>query len=168
MPGISQIEGANLYENCIVALHQNGHPTHVEFYLEGLHIDTYCLLWEDTYDSQLERTYNDNQSVTERAAVGISVVLALKETDFTVIERSRRGTGFDYMLGFKEDTMFTPQARLEISGINRETDSNSITMRYKKKLAQTSQSDETALPAYISIVELSTPKALFNIKELSV
>lgn len=165
MPGISAIEGANLYENCVVALHNRGHQMPVILVAKGLKTTNYSLIWEDTYNQQLERTYNDLQSVTERAAVGISVILAIKETEYTIIERSRKGTGFDYMLGDKADPLFTPKARLEISGIMKETEGNTISSRFLQKTSQVKKSDCTSLPAYISIVEFSTPKVLFDIKK---
>ena len=85
-------------------------------------------------------------------------------TSYTVIERSRKGTGFDYMLGDSLDPLFTPKARLEVSGIMRETDGNTLDMRFHQKTAQTDKSDGTRLPAYVSVVEFSTPKAKFDIK----
>lgn len=166
LPGIIPIEGSNLYENCVVGLHKCGHKEQVDFSVEGFIPACYSLIWEDLFNDQLGRTYADEQSVTERAAVGISVLLALKQTKYTIIERSRRGTGFDYMLGEKDNPLFTPCARLEISGILKETDGNTMIARYQQKAAQTNKSDEMLLPAYISIVELSTPKAIFNIKEV--
>ena len=96
-PGITPIEGANLYENCIVALHKSGHVSPVELRVDGLRTEPFSLVWEDTFDDQMRRAYADEQSVTERAAVAVSVMLSLRTTAYTVIERSRCGTGFDYM-----------------------------------------------------------------------
>ncbi|MBQ9202842.1 MAG: hypothetical protein IJ155_01215 [Prevotella sp.] len=165
LPGVTPIEGANLYENCVVELHRCGHPEQVDLSLTGLRTKTCTLTWEDTFNNQLDRTYADEQSVTERAAVGVSILLALALTNYTVIERSRKGSGFDYMLGDKNDPLFMPKARLEISGIRKETGQNTVKARYQQKAIQTNISDYTQLPAYVSIVEFSTPKAIFNIKE---
>lgn len=164
LPGITPIEGSNLYENCVVGLHQCGHLEKVAISIDGLKTDEFTLTWEDTYNEQLKRTYADEQSVTERGAVGISVLLALKLTDYTIVERSRKGTGFDYLLGDKEDPLFTPKARLEVSGIMKETTTNTLTTRFQQKAYQTDKSDNMQMSAYISVVEFSTPKALFNIK----
>ena len=60
--------------------------------------------------------------------------------------------------------MFAPKARLEVSGIAQETENNTIGNRFSKKVQQVSASDTTNVPAYISIVEFSSPKALFNKK----
>lgn len=167
-PGISPVEGANLEENCIVALHKNGHLNPVLLGLIDSKQESVPLYWEDRYNEQLERTYADIQSVTERAAVCVSILLALNSTDYTVIERSRKGTGFDYMLGDKNSEFYQPKARLEISGIYQETDSNSVEARFSIKSRQTDRSDATRLPAYISVVEFGTPKAKFGRKEMEV
>ena len=164
-PGITPVEGANLYENCVVALHNSSHPVPVILHVRGLNTLDYSLLWDDTCNEQMLRTYNDEQSVTERAAVAVSTMLALRQTDYTVIERSRKGTGFDYMLGDRQDPLFIPKARLEVSGIMRETDGNTAEKRFQQKAEQTAKSDDTCLPAYVAVVEFSTPKAIFDIKK---
>jgi hypothetical protein len=80
---------------------------------------------------------------------------------YTIIERSRKGTGFDYWLGEKDSVLFQKIARLEVSGI-LQGDDTAMMNRYNAKVIQTEQSDDTALPAYISIIEFSRPKAIFN------
>ncbi len=163
LPGISPIEGANLYENCMVRLHRSEHISPTTLYVNGLENTRYSIYWENTYNEMIGRTYADEQSVTERAAVCISVLLALKQTSYTIIERARKGTGFDYMLGDKDDLYFQPKARLEISGIAKEDENNRTTTRYRLKARQTQKSDNMELPAYVSIIEFATPKAIFGL-----
>ncbi|MDZ8138567.1 MAG: hypothetical protein RM049_25205 [Nostoc sp. DedQUE04] len=79
-------------------------------------------------------------------------------TQFTVIERSRKGTGFDYWLGSEDEAgelPFQNQVRLEVSGI-RKADDNRIRARVKQKIEQTNPSDGE-FPAYVIIVEFSRP-----------
>jgi hypothetical protein len=76
------------------------------------------------------------------------------------------GTGVDYWLGYKEghekyDELNFMNARLEISGINEESITNTVEKRVKIKKAQVAKSDETALPVYISVSEFKTPKSYF-------
>ena len=52
--------------------------TPVTLHVSGLLACDYSLLWEDIVDNQLRRTYNDEQSVTERAAIAVSVMHDLK------------------------------------------------------------------------------------------
>lgn len=164
MPGISLVEGANLYENSIVMLHKMNHCSSVILGIDGIVKEDVPLEWEGEVSEQLERTYADAESLTERSAVCISVLLALELTEYTVVERSRKGTGFDYMLGDKNDKFYMPKARLEISGIERETKSNNLERRFNQKTRQTDKTDYTKMPAYVSVVEFSTPKALFGKK----
>jgi hypothetical protein len=53
---------------------------------------------------------------------------------------------------------------MEVSGILKETPNNNFKARIKKKRTQTKPTDSTGLPAYISIIEFSTPKAFFGKK----
>lgn len=163
MPGITPAVGAVLVENSTVMLHQAGHMSPTKTNISGILEQTNQLLWEDNYTEQMARTHADTQEATELAAVCISIAVCQHVTEYTVIERSRKGTGFDYLLG-NDNEQFLPKARLEISGIAKETLTNSIESRYKQKMSQVTVSDDTNLPAYISIVEFSNPKVLFNKK----
>ncbi|MDZ8054165.1 MAG: hypothetical protein RMX68_017240 [Aulosira sp. ZfuVER01] len=86
--------------------------------------------------------------------------LCVYVTKFIVIERSRKGTGFDYWLG-SEDTAgelpFQNKVRLEVSGI-RKADNSRIRARIKQKIEQTNPSDGK-FPAYIIVVEFSRPQS---------
>lgn len=74
-----------------------------------------------------------------------------------MIERSSKGTGFDYWLG-TVDTMekipFQNKVRLEVSGIRKGDDSR-VKARVKQKKEQTKLSDGK-YPAYTIVVEFST------------
>ena len=164
LPGVSSVEGANLYENCIVELHRHGHLSPTILKVSADNDINLSIIWEDVFNSQLDRTYSDRQSSIERSAVCVSILLALRLTDYTIIERSRKGTGFDYMLGYKDDVYYNPKARLEISGISEETRSNTLNKRFEQKSRQTDVSDSTNMPAYISIVEFKTPQSIFKPK----
>ncbi|MBF0556210.1 MAG: hypothetical protein HQK96_16950 [Nitrospirae bacterium] len=107
--------------------------------------------------------YCDKESATEDGAYGVAIMLILNLTDYTVIEKSRKGNAFDYWLGKKDDyDPFNKQARLEVSGIRKGSD-NDINNRSKIKLDRL-QKRESPLPAFIIIVEFSKPKS--NIKKL--
>ena len=84
-----------------------------------------------------------------------------------VLERSRKGTGFDFWLGSLDskgdrDLIFHNKMRLEVSGI-RAGDDRSINNRVKQKISQTKQSDALSIPALIVVVEFGSPIArMFN------
>lgn len=162
MPGITPAIGSYLYENCLVSLDQSGHTSGTEFQVNGLRNEIYHLCWEGQITNQMTRSYTDDIETTEQGAVCISVLMAKRLTDYNVIERSWRGTGIDYWLGYESDPLMQRVARLEVSGIKTESATNTVSGRYEQKARQTELSDDTLLPAYISVVEFSSPKCLFN------
>ena len=103
------------------------------------------------------RFWNDLEEATQHGAYAVAILLVRALTGYTVIERSRKGTGFDWWLG-TEDNLFQGKARLEVSGILHGT-TRRINGRIKARVGQTTQSDNLALPAYVVVVEFGTPRA---------
>ena len=153
-PAIPEAGGLNLAQAGAVCLDQHGHPKGVEMKVSGDFSETFNLYWPDVTD-QMRRFWNDSQEATEYGAYGIACLLIRRLTSFTVIERSRKGTGFDYWLGDEGDFLFQQKARLEVSGIGK-GNSQDVTQRVNIKLKQTARSDGT-LPAYVIVVEFSAP-----------
>lgn len=159
-PGITDAIGNYLIEAISVCLDSEKHGNKVVLSVngdrkfEGRYELEYAMVTD-----QMRRGHNDPEVATENGAYGISILLVDVNTEFTVIERSRKGTGFDYWLGFKDShaPYFQNKARLEVSGIRHGNDSL-VNSRMNTKLKQTERSDGT-LPAFISVVEFGTPKA---------
>jgi hypothetical protein len=87
--------------------------------------------------------------------VALLVLRAL--AGLTVLERSRKGTGFDWWLA-SEDNLFPAAARLEVSGIMRGS-ARRVSARLKERLAQTERSDPAGLTAFVAVVEFGGPVA---------
>jgi len=156
LPAITPAFGATLAEACAVCL---GYIQGIELTVKGEFTAVFKLYWQEVTDQML-RCWNDSEYTTEQAAYGIAFLIIQELTDYTVIERSRRGTGFDYWLGKKSDNNELPfqnAVRLEVSGIRKGDDSR-IKARIKQKLEQVSPTDGK-LPAYIVVVEFSNPLA---------
>jgi len=149
------------YVAFMVCMHRNNHDNGVFLELIGDKKASIALTWENYFDEQIDRTWKDQEIATEHGAICISAMLVKECTDYTIIERSRKGTGFDYWLGYENIIPFQNSARLEISGIFKETEQNNVEKRFQIKKKQTKQSDNSRLPAYISIVEFSKPRAIF-------
>ena len=162
-PGVSPTSAAHLYEAFMVCMHFHFHPNHVALFVEEQE-EPIGIEWEDKCDDVILRTYTDMQYTTEHGAVCLAIMLTKYFTPYTVIERSRKGTGFDYWLGDQDSQLFQRKARLEVSGILQGDDTAMIN-RYYSKITQTEKSDDTGLPAYISIIEFSKPKAIFKEKK---
>ncbi len=152
-----------LSENCIVALEENKHTSGCVLSVTGEETRKFKLCWNKEFNRS---GYKERKKVTEKAAEAISFFLTRQLTDYFVIEEALIGTGIDYWLGYEAShPLYDPtnfiRARIEISGIDRETANNSQKGREKKKREQTFPSDPAGLPVYISVVEFSTPKASF-------
>lgn len=157
LPAITPAFGAALAEACAVCLTDQGHTQGVEFKVKGDFRAVFKLYWQEV-TSQMLRCWNDSEYTTEQAAYGIAFLVIQELTEYTVIERSRKGTGFDYWLGKKGESNELPfqnAVRLEVSGI-RKGDNSRVKARVQQKLEQVSPTDGT-LPAYIVVVEFSNP-----------
>lgn len=157
LPAISPAFGQYLAEAGAVCLESQGHANGQELSVQGIHSKDYALRWPEITD-QMERCLNDAEVATEHGAVGIAVLLMKRLIGFAVIQRSRKGTGFDYWLGDEADMPFQNKARLEVSGI-RNGDQKTVKARVREKMTQTEVSDETRLPAYVVVVEFGRPVA---------
>jgi len=159
MPGITPEIGATLAQAAGVCFRDQQHSLGVEMMVGGLG-QTVQVYWPEPKEQTL-RAWNDEQVTTEHGACGVAVLLIKTFTEYTVIERSRKGTGFDYWLGHQEDNAVLPferKARLEVSGIRKGMEQK-VKSRVQTKLKQTNPSDGNGLPAYITVVEFSIPRA---------
>lgn len=158
IPGISGPVGASLAEACGVCLESQGHVQGVTLSVRSLRNSSYFLYWPPI-SNQSRRAWNDPDEATESGAAGVAALLAIRETGYTIIERSPKGTGVDYWLGDGSDTsVFERKARLEVSGI-RQGDDSVVRVRVRRKLNQTYPSDNAGLPVYVIIVEFGRPLA---------
>ena len=156
LPAITPNFGMALAEAGGVCLESQNHAQGVQLRVRGYSNRRYPLAWPPITE-QIRRCWNDHEVATEHGAIGIAVLLAHKEIGYTVIKRSRKGTGFDYWMGNVSAYPFQNKARLEISGI-REGNDQQVKARVQQKLKQTDRSDG-ALPAYVIVVEFGQPLA---------
>lgn len=156
LPAITPAFGQVLAEAGGVCLESQGHSQGDALEVTGDRSKRYSLAWPPVTEQAL-RCWNDAEVATEHGAVGVAVLLAKKEIGYAVVERSRKGTGFDYWMGDDTEVPFQNKARLEISGI-RSGDDRDVRARVRQKLKQTNPSDG-ALPAYVVVVEFGAPLA---------
>lgn len=157
LPGVSPRVGARHSEACLVCFASQKHASGIEMEIQGAFDSRVVLNWNGEVTEQISKSW-DEREATDAGACGIAFLLILRLTEFTVIERSRIGTGFDYFLGKANAVLFdTPTARLEVSGIRQAKRKSEITRRVKEKLNQTDVSDAMALPAYVVVVEFGKP-----------
>ena len=139
-----------------VCLELRGHTGGVQLIVGGDFDVLFMLAWPEA-DDQAVREWSDLQEATEWGACGVAVLLIGTLTEYQVVRRSWKGTGFDYWLGLRTDALFQHAARLEVSGIlsGNRTD---IEKRVRQKLRQVERS-ERSLPAFVVVVEFGGPLA---------
>lgn len=149
-------------ESAAICLEDCGHPTEVPLrVIVDQDDEQQFTLRRHRVSEKMRRANNDPQVATELGACGIAFLVVREVTGLTAINRSRKGTGFDYWL--KQDSPdslpFDDAARLEVSGILHGTD-RELAARTRQKLNQSKPSDATTrLPAYAVVVEFGEPKA---------
>jgi len=157
MPGLTRSAGQYLADAAAVCFEKCGHREPITLAVMGWTAQTYHVICPEVTD-QKRRTHNDQQEATELGACAVAISVIHDLAGFAVVERSRKGTGFDYWLGDDDPHPFRKKARLEVSGILRGTDSD-LERRVKEKCRQTERSDCTRLEAFVAVVEFGHPMA---------
>lgn len=171
IPAVSEGKAKMLKETCIWCLnsckHQNGVALTAQ---NNKNTEILPICWnEKSIDRDaIDRAYNKEDAI-EFGAEALSFILVRECTKYTAIRRSATGTGIDYWLGKKRragNKIFSSaDARLEISGILKQTTSNSVKRRVKEKLEQTTPTDKS-FPVFISIIEFGQPQAEMVLKNV--
>ena len=157
-PGITPEMGAFAAQAAAVLLEHNEHQSGVNMEVIEQRTNQYKVLWPKLHKNA-RRTHNDLPEAAEQGAYGIAFLLAEEFTQFKVIERSRKGTGFDYWLGTGDQHPFQQAARMEVSAIIDDVDA--VDARVKAKMRQTDAS-KGRLPAFVAVVEFGKPTSVFK------
>jgi hypothetical protein len=156
-PHIPSEGGAMMAQAAAICLDHQAHTSHARLVVDGAFTATFSLSWSERISEAKRRFWNDLEEATQQGAYAVAILLIRAITGYTVVERSRKGTGFDWWLG-TDDNLFQGKAHLEVSGILQGT-ARRINSRIKARLRQTMQSDNLALTAYVVVVEFGTPRA---------
>lgn len=148
-----------------VNLEEVGHQPGVLLEVDGSVRGNFVLSWPSTYPQAL-RSWADPDEATEQGACAVAALLVAALTELTIVERARKGTGFDYWLGRRDDPepLFQNKTRLEVSGIRR-GEATEVRRRERQKLAQVArlETEHTGrLPVIVVIVEFGTPRSRFT------
>ena len=162
LTGITEWLAGSCYEAILICLEHHGHESGVQSALHSLEekLAAFEIVWTKQIDERTRRAWGEPRNAVEDAAVGIAHLIIPKFTEYTVVERSNIGEGVDCWLGHQEDAdrfVFQHKARLEVSGILDSQYTSGIVRRVKEKMEQTKQSDYSALPVYVIVVEFGRP-----------
>jgi hypothetical protein len=95
MPAVTPAFGQACAEAGSVCLEIQGHECGVRMMIGGSYTAEYEINWS-TVNEQAKKCWNDIQDATEYGAYGIAFLLIKYLTQYTVIERARKGPGFDF------------------------------------------------------------------------
>ncbi len=157
MPGLTRTAGAFLAEAAAVCFERCGHHEEFDLLVRGW-TSLSCRLRRPSVGPQTIRAHADLQEATEHGACAVAILVTRKITGAQVLERSAKGTGFDYWIGEDESVPFRLRTRLEVSGILRGTKAD-VDHRVEEKCRQTERSDTMQLDALVFVVEFSRPLA---------
>jgi hypothetical protein len=141
-----------------VCLHSEGKQPGVELSVTGSLTETIDLNWESLEECDIN-SYSDYQESTEWGAEAIAFIVVNELTNYDVVKRSAKGTGFDYMLANRDSELFQGyQAKLEVSGIKKLKSKSDIKERVRQKIQQASRKYKD-LPVFVVVTAFSTPEA---------
>ena len=153
-------DGAGFYkENCMICLDHNGHGSGVQLRLEyaGSNVP-FSVVWLGEVTELMRRSYVDKTKIVDFAACALALLIVPRVLGLTAIHQAARGSTIDYYLSEPngdEILLFNDTARLEVTGILRENQSNTVQKRFGVKKRRLRP--EGDLPAYIIVVEFSEP-----------
>jgi len=157
MTGLTAGLGVVFAEAGAVCIESQEHLSGVWMAVIGSEPARQQLFWSPVTEQML-RSYNDDEETTEWGATGVAILLARNVTGHHVLQRMPKRTGCDYWIGDTDDGTVQDKMRLEISGTRRGGRAE-LRSRVREKLRQTQQSDATALPALVIVVDFSEPAA---------
>jgi hypothetical protein len=168
LPTLSKGTGTFLTEAAQYCLESHSHESGVIASTIGNNPNKYELIWESIIDDATNLSRRDPDEMVEFGSTCIAILLCIKKTKFTGIERAMKKTGIDWWIGDlhrnqKNEPYIQHKIRLEISGIYNGCESK-LKQRVREKLEQTKQSDDSRrVPVIVVVVEFSKP--MIGLKE---
>lgn len=160
--GITTPFWAYMAECAAVCFHSQGHKSGIKLpFSNGETIENSLVEWTIEVTDKMMSSYFDEKRTTDFGAMGVSILLASNLTDYTHFSTSETNNGFDFWLTKSDDDLNFISARLEISGIRKETKQNTVKSRLKIKEKQILKSANSRSICYVSIIEFSKPEAKF-------
>jgi hypothetical protein len=150
-PHVPRECGTVLVQSAVLCLEGQGHQSGALLTVQGSFNTVFRLLWSMDVTEAMRRYWNDPDEAAEQGAYALALLMLRDLASLTVLERSRKGTGFDWWLA-SEDNLFQAAARLEVSGIMRGS-ARRVNGRLKERIAQTERSDSSGLTAFIAVIE---------------
>lgn len=154
---------AGLMEEAIVMCmrehhHLSGIPCDIKDFTEVLARAE--IVWVKEFTDRIARAFGSTSRAAELAGEGIAILTILAMTDYTIIERSIKGTGVDFWLGnigSSTEEIVQRAARMEVKGRTQIESDGKIRSAVRKGMKQTVRSAATKLPVCVILTEFSRP-----------
>lgn len=161
IPTITPTIGAFLAEAAAVALTLNGHKSETILKFRGEEEIDFKIEWTEKTGKDVMKGWADQRETAEYGAIGITVLVLPEVSDYNYFEKANQGNGFDFWVDEQkivEGKMIrqNKNTRLEVSGILKESKTNSVKKRMVIKKKQVKKGNFTN-PALISIVGFGEP-----------
>ena len=165
-------KAAMYMEACVWCLDQNKHQNGVLLKFSfNSQAFSYPISWpEERIDLDKIRNHYNSDDALPFGAEAIAFFVSINHTEYKSLKRAVKKTGIDYWLSNESSTQSLPfqnAGRLEISGILKQSETNTITKRVKEKIIQTNQSEKTTLPVYVVVVAFDDPCAKMEFKDVT-
>ncbi len=159
MPGMEPALGESCAHAAGVCLEHEAHVLgESRLAVDGCREVAYHLTWDPSTE-QTRRSWSDLQDAVEWGACGVAALLVKEIFGYQILQRSWKGTGFDYWIGDSNENepLFQNKARLEVTGIMH-GDERDISTRLVQKLNRFAKYPHE-LPAMAIVVEFGTPRS---------
>jgi hypothetical protein len=93
--------GTALVQSAVLCLEGQGHKSGALLAVRGSFNTAFRLLWSMDVTEAMRRYWNDPDETAEQGAYALALLVLRSLTRLTVLERSRKGTGFDWWLGMR-------------------------------------------------------------------
>ena len=169
--GISETFGAYMAECAAVCFDSQGHKSGVQLPYSDGEVTKYGVVeWANEVNDALLNSHFDEKRTTDFGAMGVAVLLASHLTDYTIFITSESDNGYDFRLMKETIDGEYLDARLEISGIRKETPQNTVKSRLLVKEKQILKRADKDAICYVSVIEFSKPEVKFikNEKKINI
>lgn len=118
------------------------------------------VVWTNEFTDRIAKAFGSTANAAELAGEGMAILTIIAMTDYTIVERSIKGSGVDFWLGHIEDTTektIQRAARMEVKGRTRIESDGRIHSAVRAGMKQTTRSAATKLPVCVVLTEFSRP-----------
>ena len=162
IPALTASLAIHMQEAVVMCMQPHDHKSAVLCAVRNLdaELDTVRIIWETSYSEQIRRAFGHPRNAAEKAGEAMAILTVVALTDYTVVERARIGSGFDFWLNLKDDDddyLFQQTMGLECKGLSEARYPSEIAAAVRQGIKQIEESTSANLPALVVATDFSRP-----------